>query len=111
MIPTKGKIAKVIPSSMGSFAWLSMVINWLLGVFEESTKTTIMSEEMKNHDEEEDWVHTWEVKKKKKRVNFHEKEQSKGGKTKVVLSIMPCDATYVLMKIDTSRNSEVMVTK
>ena len=96
---------------MGSFAWLSMVINWFLGVFEESTKTTIMSEETKNHDEKEDWVHTWGVNKEKKRVNFHEKEQSKGGKTKVVLSVMPRDATYMLMKIDTSRNNEVTVTK
>ena len=63
---------------MGSSVWLSRVINWLLGVFEESTKTTIVSEKMKNHDEEEDQVHTWEVKEKKKK-NFHEKEQRKTG--------------------------------
>ena len=35
------------------------------------------------------------TKKKKEEENFHENEQSKGGKTKVVLSIMPCDATYI----------------
>ena len=35
---------------------------------------------MKNHDEEEVRVHTWEVNKKKKNKNFHEKEQSKGGR-------------------------------
>ena len=63
----EGRTAKVIPSSMGSSAWLSMVMNWFLGVFEESTKTTIMSEETKNHNEEEDWVHTWKVNKKKKK--------------------------------------------
>ena len=86
----EGRTAKVIPSSMGSSAWLSMVMNWFLGVFEESTKTTIMSEETKNHDEEEDWLHTWKVnnnnnkkKKKKKGWTFMKKEQSKGGKTKV----------------------------
>ena len=63
----EGRTAKVIPSSMGSSAWLSMVMNWFLGVFEESTKTIIMSEETKNHDEEEDWVHTWKVNNKKKK--------------------------------------------
>ena len=80
----EGRTAKVIPSSMGSSAWLSMVMNWFLGVFEESTKTTITSEETKNHDEEEDWVHTWKVNnKKKKKWVKKKKEQSKGGKTKV----------------------------
>ena len=87
----EGRTAKVIPSSMGSSAWLSMVMNWFLGVFEELTKTTIMSEETKNHDEEEDWVHTWKVnnkkkkwvKKKKKKVNFHEKKsKAKGARPK-----------------------------
>ena len=80
----EGRTAKVIPSSMGSSAWLSIVMNWFLGVFEESTKTTIMSEESKNHDEEEDWLHTWKVNnrkkkmsKKKKKVNFHEKKRAK----------------------------------
>ena len=34
-------------------------------------------------------------KKKKKKRTFMKNEQSKGGKTKVVLSIMPRNATYV----------------
>jgi hypothetical protein len=48
-----------------------------LGVFEELTKTTIVSEEMKNHNKEEDRVHTSEVNKKKK--NFHEKGAKQRG--------------------------------
>ena len=71
---------------MGSSAWLSMVINWFLGVFEESTKTTIMSEETKNHDEEEDWVHTWKVnnnnKKKKESELSWKKSKAKGARPK-----------------------------
>ncbi len=71
---------------------------------------------MKIHDEEEYRVHTWAVKKKKekkwvkkkmmkkrekkKKENFHEKEQSKGGKTKMVLSIMPRNTTYVCQDND-----------
>ena len=81
MTLAEGRTAKVILSSMGSSAWLSMVINWFLGVFEESTKTTIMSEEMKNHDEKEDRVHTWKVNKKKKKNSW--KRAKQGGKTKV----------------------------
>ena len=75
----EGRIAKVIPSSMGSSAWLSMVMNWFLGVFEESTKTTIMSEKTKNHDEEEDRVHTWKVNNKKEKMSKKKKRAKQRG--------------------------------
>ena len=79
MLPAEGQTAKVIPSSMGSSAWLNMVINLFLRVFEESTKTTIMSEKMKNHDEEEDQVHTLEVNKKKKKKELSRKRAKQRG--------------------------------
>ena len=100
MLLTEGNTAKVIPSSMGLSVWLSRVQKQPLWAkrWRSTTKrkTGCIPEKWKK-EEEKKWA-----KKKKwwKKENFHEKEQSKGGKTKMVLSIMPRNTTYVCQDND-----------